>query len=259
MPQPRDVGPEFYTEEYYQHACHGHEVFQRSGGRELEPIRHQALLLADPKPGDRILDLGCGRGELLVACALRGCDAHGIDYSPAAVRIAREVVDQMPEIAGRVGVEHMDLRKLSLLPSRFDVAFIMDVVEHIPQPELLEVMRAIREVLRPGGSLIAHTGPTGNFLRVGQHVKRILYRMQGKEVPPRSTRTRELRYAGHCNFHSRRSLTQALACFEDVRVWYQFTQAGGLLHRMAARAGLVPLLAYNLWGVARRRGGVRER
>lgn len=258
MNRPSDIRPEFYNEEYYLQACGGHEVFRRSGGSELDVIRGRAMALADPRPGETVLDLGCGRGEMLIACALRGCRASGIDYSAAAAQIARRAVAGVPEIADRVLVEQMDLRRLQLPPAYFDVAFMLDVVEHIPQRELLEVMERIRDVIRPGGRLIVHTGPTLNFLRVGQHVKRILYRARGQEVPPLLTRVGELRTAGHCNLQSRRSLAQALAAFDESRIWYQFTEANGAMYRWAMRAGLTPFLAFNLWAIARRGTPIRN-
>jgi len=253
MTRPNDIHPEFYTEEYYLKACAGHEVFQRSGGRELDSVQRQAMDLADLRGDEVVLDLGSGRGEMLIACALGGCRAWGIDYSPVAVDIARRAIAGVPEIAGRVRVEQMDVRRLLLPLAQFDVAFIMDLVEHIPEADLPEVMARVRDILRPGGRLIMHTGPTLNFLRVGQHAKRILYRLQGRETPPLLTRENQLRDAGHCNLQSRKSLAKVLAAFDSSRVWCQFTGGNGAMHRWVARAGLTPLLAFNLWAIAKRK------
>lgn len=251
MIQRNDIPPEFYTEHYYLQACAGHEVFRRSGGREVDTVQRQALALADLRGGEVVLDLGSGRGEMLIACALRGCRAWGIDYSPVAVKIAQQAIAGVPEVAGRVHVEQMDVRRLRLPSAHFDVAFIMDLVEHIPQPDLVEAMDRVRDVLRPGGRLIVHTGPTLNFLRVGQHVKRVLYRLQGRETPPLLTRDNQLRDAGHCNLQSRKRLARVLAAFDESRIWYQFTEANGAMHRWVGRAGLTPLLAFNLWAIVR--------
>jgi SAM-dependent methyltransferase len=253
MTHPTGIRPEFYTEEYYLKSCAGHEVFQRSGGRELDTAQRQAIDLAKLRGDEVILDLGSGRGEMLIACGLRGCQAWGIDYSPAAVDIARRTIAGVPEVVGRIRVEHMDVREIRLPSAQFDVVFVMDLVEHIPQNDLVGVMTRIRDVLRPGGRLIIHTGPTLNFLRVGQHVKRVLYRLRGRETPPRLTRESQFRDAGHCNLQSHKSLTEILTAFDEARVWYQFSEGNGTMYRWAARTGLTPLLAFNLWAVATRK------
>ena len=46
--------------------------------------------LLDPKPGERILDLGCGDGALTEKLAALGCDVVGVDGSPEQVAAARE-------------------------------------------------------------------------------------------------------------------------------------------------------------------------
>lgn len=45
--------------------------------------------MAAPKPQERVLDLGCGRGEVVHEAAKLRCKAVGVDYSPDAMEIAR--------------------------------------------------------------------------------------------------------------------------------------------------------------------------
>ena len=87
-PRPTRVEPDVYTDDYYLTNCHGYEDFVISGGRKVGPRFIKALSLAGDLRGKRVLDVGCGRGELVIQSAMRGADAWGIDYAQAAVEIA---------------------------------------------------------------------------------------------------------------------------------------------------------------------------
>lgn len=59
----------YYEEGYYMNDCGGYDVFQRSGGMSMELRLQDVFNLIAPGPEDRILDVGCGRGELSFAMA----------------------------------------------------------------------------------------------------------------------------------------------------------------------------------------------
>lgn len=89
---------------------------------------------------NRLLDIGCGAGNLLLAAQKAGWDAQGLDVAPNAVRHVREL-----------GFEafHGELRDAQLPSEHFDVITAAELLEHLPDPraELQEIMR----LLRPGG------------------------------------------------------------------------------------------------------------
>ena len=66
--------------------------FVDSGGERLRPRLARSLELANLKPGTRLLDLGCGRGEVAAHAARRGADVVALDYSADCVRLTREAV-----------------------------------------------------------------------------------------------------------------------------------------------------------------------
>jgi len=152
------VGDTDYTEAYYLESVEGYEQFRASGGQAISPRLERALALADLRPGQRVLDIGCGRGDLLLSSAARGAFALGIDYSHAAMRLVAEVLGRS---AGgqRTGVARMDATRLALRPESFDVALMLDVVEHLYQPDLEHAVAEARGALKPGGRLIIHTSP----------------------------------------------------------------------------------------------------
>jgi SAM-dependent methyltransferase len=161
------VDPAVYTDDYYLTNCHGYEDFVESGGRRVGPRFVKALSLAGDLRGKRVLDVGCGRGELVLQSALRGADAWGIDYAPAAVEIARRALADAPDdVRPRLHVEAMDVKALAFEDGWFDVVFMMDVVEHLYPAELSRAFDELHRVLRRGGRLVLHTSPNKVFEQV---------------------------------------------------------------------------------------------
>lgn len=151
------IKPEAYTDEYYRTAVEGHQEFAASGGRRISARMVRALELADPRPGQRLLDIGCGRGEIVLQGAMRGAYAVGIDYAQAAMAAPVQSLDRSDEL--RIGLARMDATGLALQDETFDVAFMLDFVEHVHQADLEAAMREVARTLKPGGRLIIHTSP----------------------------------------------------------------------------------------------------
>jgi len=161
---PDRVDPDVYTRDYYLTNCHGYEDFVISNGRRVGPRFVKALALAGDLRGKCVLDVGCGRGELVIQSALRGAEAWGIDYAPAAVEIAQRALDEVADGAtARMHVAQMDVKALEFGDGFFDVVFMMDVVEHLYPAELAAALAELRRAIRPGGLLIMHTSPNKTF------------------------------------------------------------------------------------------------
>jgi cyclopropane fatty-acyl-phospholipid synthase-like methyltransferase len=160
-PRPPDEPPvaaDDYTEAYYLESVEGYEQFRASAGQAISPRLERALALADLRPGRRVLDIGCGRGDVLRSAAARGAYALGIDYSHAAMRLVADVLGRSRN-GHRAGVARMDATRLALRPQSFDVALMLDVVEHLYQPDLERALAEAHTALKPGGRLVIHTSP----------------------------------------------------------------------------------------------------
>lgn len=111
-----------------------------------------ALRLAALRPGEAVLEVGCGRGrEALQAASLVGPQGRvvGIDLTPAMVAEARAA-------AARAGVSNVTFlegsaERLPLADGSVDVAFSNCVLNHVP--DKLAAYRELYRVLRPGGRL----------------------------------------------------------------------------------------------------------
>ena len=97
-----------------------------------------------------VLDIGCGRGELLGLLREAGVEARGIDADADMVAYARGEgldVEQADLVEYLGGVERASLGGI----------FMGQVVEHLPAGTLVQSLRLAAEALQPGGVLIAET------------------------------------------------------------------------------------------------------
>src|SRR5438093_1079811 len=79
-----------YTKDYYLNACGGDDTPGFDVTCPLPQRLAHVFRMARLKPGEEVLDLGCGRGELVHEAAKLGCTAIGTDYSPDAIQIAQQ-------------------------------------------------------------------------------------------------------------------------------------------------------------------------
>lgn len=154
----RHVDPNIYTKEYYLNDCCGAEEFKKTKGKTLHPDVSSVLSHITIQPGMKILDIGCGRGDVVVYYAKQGADAYGIDYSSDAITIAQEVKQKNTHFA------LMDAKKLAFPKNYFDAVISIDVFEHLYKEELEVVMQEIKRVLKKDGILLVNTEPNKIYL-----------------------------------------------------------------------------------------------
>ncbi len=120
------------------------------------------LSLAEPRPGGRLLDLGCGDGALTerVAQAVGAGEAHGVEFVEEAAATAR----------GRgIEVAVADLGKpLPYEAASFDAIHSNQVIEHLPGTDIF--LREIRRLLSPGGYAVISTNNLSSWHNVASLV-----------------------------------------------------------------------------------------
>jgi SAM-dependent methyltransferase len=99
--------------------------------------------------GSRILDVTCGPGLYAVEFARRGCTVHGIDFSPASIRYARQQAAEAG-LAERCTFDQRDVRTMDVPPASFDAAlFIYGQLSVFTPQETAELLRRCVAALRP--------------------------------------------------------------------------------------------------------------
>jgi cyclopropane-fatty-acyl-phospholipid synthase len=107
------------------------------------------------RPGDRLLDIGCGWGALaLYAAAEYGAQTLGITLSETQAAWARQNI-RTQGLEDRCRVEVRDYRELKDDPS-FDKVVSVGMVEHVGEAKLAEYFRRAWEALKPGGVFLNH-------------------------------------------------------------------------------------------------------
>jgi 2-polyprenyl-3-methyl-5-hydroxy-6-metoxy-1,4-benzoquinol methylase len=117
----------------------------------------RALRCASPRPGARLLDVGCAQGEFAKTATALGLDVTGIDVNPDAIDRARQRVPearfQCTELAAGT-------------PSRqWDLVTMFDFIEHVYDP--VQTLCEAAKVLAPSGQVLISTpraGSLGNIL-----------------------------------------------------------------------------------------------
>lgn len=113
-------------------------TFAQATARFIEAL----LKAAETSPGQHVLDVACGPGDLAAAASARGATAHGLDFSAEMVGIARS---NHPELVVTEG----DAEDLPYPDGVFDAVVSSFGIHHVPRPEL--ALAQCWRVLKPGG------------------------------------------------------------------------------------------------------------
>jgi SAM-dependent methyltransferase len=119
-------------------------------GRTESVRERQRIYVDDFREAAPVLDIGCGRGELLGLLRDAGIEAHGIDPDADMVSFARGEGLAVEQAEAVSYLESLDDASLGGI-------FMGQVVEHLPAPTLLRTLELAAQKLRPGGLLAAET------------------------------------------------------------------------------------------------------
>jgi ubiquinone/menaquinone biosynthesis C-methylase UbiE len=246
----KPVSAESYDEKYFLTDCGGYDLYNRSGGRVLDDRLQLLLCLAFLGEGDVVLDVGCGRGEVLAYCHENNIRAWGIDYSESATGISRQTVTQGRE-AGRstVAISRADAKQLPFRAGSFDKIVLADVVEHLHTWELDLLLKECARALKAEGLIIIHTRPNGWYYPVRHTFRRLVEKLKGRSLP-RNARThyeREMHVREHTYFSLKAALNK---CFRS-EVWFASGKANLYYDLLRAKkAWPFNCLTQDLWAVA---------
>ena len=152
-----DVGNDFYAlwlDRRLVYSCAyfptGTEDLDAAQEAKLEHICRKLSL----RPGERLLDIGCGWGGLVrYAAARHGVSALGVTLSEPQARFARERI-RADGLTDRAEVRVADYREVTGEP--FDKLVSVGMFEHVGRARLREYFRQAWALLRPGGLFLNH-------------------------------------------------------------------------------------------------------
>ncbi|MDF2234474.1 class I SAM-dependent methyltransferase [Albimonas sp. CAU 1670] len=122
--------------------------------RFVSDLGAPVVALLDPRPGERILDLGCGDGALTQRLVEAGAHVTGVDASPDMIAAAR---------ARGIEAEVMDAAELTY-ERAFDAVFSNAALHWMVDAE--PVLAGVARALVPGGRFVAEQGGMGNVAAI---------------------------------------------------------------------------------------------
>ncbi|MEQ8769743.1 MAG: methyltransferase domain-containing protein [Phycisphaerales bacterium] len=149
QPAPPESGPKDSADAGWDHVAEWYDdlIENRRSDHHDEVVHPGVQRMLDLKPGERVLDIACGQGELAALLARSGADVTGVDASPALIERARE---HAPE---RLTFMQGDARELAGLDAAsFDAAVCVLALMNIDPIE--PVFERVRALLKPDGRAV---------------------------------------------------------------------------------------------------------
>jgi len=234
------VPSQAYTNHYYETDCDGYREFSESHGRSI-PLRLKLpLKLAGVKPKMRVVDIGCGRGEVVLHAVQQGVQVWGLDYSSAAVEIAFKTLKEnlTGELFRQCVIQRCDATRLPFQDKVIDRVFMLDVVEHLTPEELSKTLQEVFRILKPGGFLIVHTMPSLWYYRYGYPIFRFINTLRKTKLP---VNPRERCNFSHVHVNEQTPLSLRKVLLENgfkARIWLQTTQDYAYEKNRLVRSGM---------------------
>lgn len=143
-PGPAEWFSTWFDSAYY------HRLYRERDQPEAQQLLDNLVGWLRLKPGQRLLDLACGRGRHSVDLRRRGFDVTGVDLAPASIAHAKKMEDE--HLRFRVH----DMRRSLGEPGRYDC--VLNLFTSFgyfnSEAENVLVLQAVAEALRPGGELV---------------------------------------------------------------------------------------------------------
>ena len=178
--------------------------WDQHGSAGLGAVTSAVIGVAAVQPGAKVLDLGCGNGQISIPLARRGANVLGVDVSPAMAK-ALSAQAHHRDLKTLTTVA-MPIEELDLPPASVDLIVSSYALHHLRDADKARLMTAAYRWLRPGGrlviadmmlgrggsardraiirgklSILARKGP-GGWWRIAKNAGRYLLRVQERPI-----------------------------------------------------------------------------
>ena len=134
-----------------------YKLFMRAVGfrskEKLWRAKGDTMFLGNGTPGNRLLDVGCGKGAFIARMRLHGWDAEGLEVDADAVKHARQI--------NSLNIHLGTLESIQFQDKSFDVITLNHVIEHVHDP--ISLIRECLRILKVGGKLVLATPNIESF------------------------------------------------------------------------------------------------
>lgn len=181
------------------------DSWHNHGSTNLTKVTAAVLAASAARPGARVVDLGCGTGQISIPLAVQGCEVLAVDISPAMIEQLQAEVQRRS--LSQVECLAVEIEKLALPPQSVDLVVSSYALHHLRDTDKERLVAAAFGWLRPGGDLViadmmfgrgrsgqdraiirakvvalAKKGP-GGIWRIVKNAGRYLLRVQERPVP----------------------------------------------------------------------------
>ncbi len=230
MPAPADpsktqnekrVDPSIYDRDYFL-KTDGADFYSQNLSA---PKFLKAAALGKVQTGHRVLDIGCGRGDLAQTLAQAGAEVMAVDYSRDSLVLTQQTLERLESSdRSKIHIFNSDATQLGFGPETMDSIYMVDIAEHLYPEQLAACFDECFRILKPGGRLVVQTSPNKWYNDYGyplweQPWNRVLNKVFGQNLLTRPIRN-EMDLKVHINEQTPPSLKKSLnrAGF-STRVW----------------------------------------